>query len=92
MTDPQLISRHSKGDEAAFADLVRRHGGCVYGVARRCVGDAHLAEDVTQAVFMVLARQGGRLRRGTVLPAWLFRVTRYASAKALRGDTRRRRH
>jgi RNA polymerase sigma factor (sigma-70 family) len=91
MTDTELIQRHLKGDEAAFADLVRRHVGWVHGMARRRVGAAQ-AEDVTQAVFIVLARQAPRLRPSTILPAWLFRITQFAAAKVQRSESRRRKH
>src|SRR5262245_38966171 len=53
MTDVELLENHrAGGDERAFAELVRRHLGWVYGVARRSLSgrDAHLAEDVAQAV------------------------------------------
>jgi RNA polymerase sigma factor (sigma-70 family) len=62
-------------------------------VARRRVRDPHLAEDVAQAAFIVLARKAQSLRaaRATALPAWLFHVTRLAASRALRDEARRRR-
>ena len=58
--DADLVARFAlQRDEAAFAALVDRHGAMVLGVARRVVGDSHLAEDVMQATFVMLARRAG---------------------------------
>ena len=60
--DGALLARFAAHrDEGVFATLVHRHGPMVLGVCRRLVGDAHEAEDVFQATFLVLARQAGRL-------------------------------
>src|SRR4051794_19596300 len=79
--------------ERAFARLVERHIHLVYAAAWRQVGgDAHLAEDVTQGVFVVLARRAGSVRSGAVLPAWLLSVTRHTAANARTTAARRRHH
>jgi RNA polymerase sigma factor (sigma-70 family) len=79
------------GSPQAFAGLVRRHVDLVYAAARRLVRDPHLAEDVTQAVFVVLSRKAAGVRPGA-LSAWLHTTTRYAAANALKVRGRRRRH
>jgi RNA polymerase sigma factor (sigma-70 family) len=93
MTDTELLDQYARlGDGAAFGVLVQRHIGLVYASARRHVGDVHLAEDVTQAVFVLLAAKAPGLRHQAALPAWLLTATRYASKDALKMCQRRRRH
>lgn len=71
----------------AFAELVQRHIGSVYAVARRRLGgNAHLAEEVTQEVFADLARKAASLSQRETLVGWLFVAARFASAKAVRRD------
>src|SRR5262249_40868910 len=92
MRDAELLYQYvSQRSEAVFSELVQRYLPLVYTAALRQVRDAALAQDVAQVVFIILARKAGRLSSGTLLPGWLFRTTRYAAAKALRTELRRRR-
>jgi RNA polymerase sigma factor (sigma-70 family) len=86
-----LIDDYCRGAEAAFAMLVRRHVDLVYAAALRHTRDPGLADDVTQAVFIVLTKKVRRLRRHSTLAGWLILVTRYVARAAIRARTRRRR-
>jgi len=89
--DSELIQRYGESRcESAFTELVQRYVDFVYSAARRQVGgDAHLAKDVTQRVFIDLARKAPSLSSRTVLTGWLYTSTRYAAAKAVRTEHRR---
>ncbi|MGH7176220.1 MAG: RNA polymerase sigma factor, partial [Tepidisphaeraceae bacterium] len=93
LSDHELLRRFcTVRDRAALNELAGRHIGMVYAAARRQVGDAELAEDVTQAVFIVLVRQAASIRPGVELCSWLHTVTRHASANARRMRSRRVHH
>ena len=90
--DLQLLKEFSHNDaQHAFETLVQRYTPMVFNSALRRTGPAH-AEDITQSVFIMLARKASRLckRRGMNVAGWLFTATRYASLQAMRSETRRR--
>src|SRR4051812_32441210 len=93
MDDNELLREYVKtGSHAAFGQLVSRHIDMVYAAARRQTRDPATAEDVTQAVFIVLARRAASVRSGAVLPAWLLSTARYAAMNARLAESRRRSH
>jgi RNA polymerase sigma factor (sigma-70 family) len=92
MEDWQLLESYAQHQsESAFRTLVERHANLVYGSALRQVGNPQLAQDVAQAVFILLARKAPRLRKGTVIVGWLFQTTRFVASRAIRTEQRRQR-
>jgi len=90
--DSVLLRRftETQSDEA-FAALVSRHVNLVYSVALRQTGRPHQAEEITQAVFILLARKAAGLRHEKALTSWLFQATRLTASNFIRSETRRRR-
>jgi RNA polymerase sigma-70 factor (ECF subfamily) len=73
--ESELIARARQGDRAAFAALVRAHQDEVYTLARRLVGDPHLAADVAQETLIRAWRAIPRFRGDARLSTWLYRIT-----------------
>jgi RNA polymerase sigma factor (sigma-70 family) len=91
LTDQQLLQDYTgRQSETAFAELVRRHVDFVFSAALRMVRDAHLAEDVTQGVFVALAQNAPQLADRPVLSGWLHLTARNLAAKTVRSEVRRR--
>ncbi len=83
LSDWELVKRFAEaGDEVAFGAIVDRHGPMLLGLCRRLVSDCHLADDVLQATFLVLARKAGTIRRRDSLASWLYSVTRRVARQA----------
>jgi DNA-directed RNA polymerase specialized sigma24 family protein len=90
-TDAELLRQFADTrSDAAFAEIVRRHIDFVSAAALRQVhGDAHLAADVTQQVFVDLARKSATLAGHPVLIGWLHTSARFASIQLIRAEQRR---
>jgi RNA polymerase sigma factor (sigma-70 family) len=92
MTDEQALADFAKTRSAqAFTLLVQRYVDLVHSTAARMARDAHLAEDVTQAVFIVLARRAYSINP-KYLAGWLVNTARLASRDALRSRSRQQKH
>lgn len=91
MSDDMELLREfaANRSESAFAALVERHVALVHSAALRQVVDPQLAEEVSQNVFVLLARKAASLGPKTILPAWLYRTTRFMAADVLKAQRRR---
>ncbi len=88
--DMSLLRKYARtNSEEAFAALVSRHVNLVYSVALRQVRDPHLAEEIAQATFIILARKAALLNDRTILSGWLCRTARYVCADAVKIQRRR---
>ncbi|HVS37510.1 MAG TPA: sigma-70 family RNA polymerase sigma factor, partial [Gemmataceae bacterium] len=84
-TDRQLLQAFvAREEEAAFSELVRRHGPMIWGVCRRILGDAHAAEDAIQATFLVLVRRARSVPWRESLGGWLHGTARRVALRARR--------
>ncbi|MDY3551341.1 sigma-70 family RNA polymerase sigma factor [Gemmata sp. JC717] len=92
VTDAELLDRFGRSrDEAAFAELVRRHGPVVYRICRRLVGPAD-ADDAFQSTFLVLATRLRAARAAGALGGWLAGVAGRVARQMRRMAARRLRH
>lgn len=89
VSDALLLDRFvEQWDQAAFRDLMGRHGPMVLGVSRRILRDPHAAEDAFQVTFLLLARKAGSVRKRASIGPWLYGVARRVALEA-RGDAAR---
>src|SRR5215469_13767103 len=90
LADIELLRQYAEqNSEAAFADLVSRYVNLVYSAAARKTGNLHAAEEITQAVFIILARKANSLGKETILSGWLYQTARLTAANYLRNEIRR---
>ena len=90
LDDIELLAQYARDNsEAAFATLVTRHVNLVYSTALRNAGNPHAAEEITQAVFIILARKARSLSPQTILSGWLYQTARLTAANFLRAEIRR---
>ncbi len=88
--DIALLKQFAETDsEPAFAGIVSRHLNLVYSTALRATGNAHAAQEIAQAVFIILARKAKLLGAKTILSGWLHQTARLTAANHLRGEIRR---
>jgi RNA polymerase sigma factor (sigma-70 family) len=90
LNDLDLLREYLEtGAEEPFRTLMERHARMVYGTVLRMARDHSLAEDATQAVFILLSRKGSSLPADTILAGWLYRTARFVALGALRNQKRR---
>jgi len=88
--DHELLAEFIRHEsEEAFAMLVARYVNLVYSVAWRSTGNPHHAQEITQTVFIILARKAGTLAAGTVLSGWLYQTARLTAANFVKVEFRR---
>ena len=91
--DDHTLLRQFAGQnsETAFAALVARHVDKVYSTALRHTRNAHAAEEIAQAVFVILAKKSGRLGGKVILAGWLYETARLTAVTYIRSEIRRAR-
>jgi RNA polymerase sigma factor (sigma-70 family) len=89
-TDIELLRQYTdRNSDLAFATLVSRHVNLVYSTALRKTGQPAEAEEITQAVFILLAQKARRLPDRTILTGWLYQATRLTAANFFKREIRR---
>ena len=89
--DSLLRTYAEERSEEIFQAIVTKHLRLVYGTALRQTGDRLLAEEITQNVFIALARKPDAIRHETTLANWLYKAALYQANQSLRSEWRRRR-
>src|SRR5471032_2263398 len=92
LDDHALLREYTeRNSEEAFATLVTRHINTVYSVALRHTRNPHAAEEITQAVFVILAKKAPSLGRRVILSGWLYQTSRLTAVTFIRSEIRRAR-
>jgi len=90
--DVELVRAYAtQQSESAFSTIVSRYLGLVYSAALRHVRDPQLAEEVSQVVFIILARKAPSLGAKTILSGWLYRTACFLARRAVKRELRRKR-
>jgi len=93
MQDFELLQEYiRKGSESAFTEIVTRYTDMVYSACLRQLKHTHLAEEASQAVFLILSKKANKIIKGTVLSGWLIRAAKYTAANTLTVESRRKKH
>jgi RNA polymerase sigma factor (sigma-70 family) len=88
--DNQLLDEYARqGSEEAFALLVRRHIDKVHSTALRCSRNPVMAEEITEAVFVLLAIKAWQFNKQIILSAWLYKTARLTALTHIRSEIRR---
>jgi RNA polymerase sigma factor (sigma-70 family) len=88
--DGDLLAQFSRTrSEDAFGELVRRHIGLVHSVALRHTDNLRQAEEITQAVFILLAHKADSIGSKTLLSGWLYHAARLTASNVRRSEFRR---
>ncbi len=91
LNDHELLAEFARSEsEAAFATLVSRHLPLVHSAALRFTGNAHHAQEISQAVFIILARKARSFSRQAIVSGWLYQTTRLTAANFMKREGRRR--
>jgi uncharacterized protein (TIGR03435 family) len=92
LDDHRLLAEFVRGrSEIAFTELVKRYAGLVHSTAFRFCDNPHHAEEITQAVFVILAHKAETLSPRVVVSGWLYQTARLTAANFVKGEMRRRR-
>ena len=90
MNDQRLLRDFiERGSQAAFSELSKRYMRLVYSTCYRELGSSDLAQDATQAVFLLMAHKARSLRGHSNLPGWLFNAARLVSKNIRKMELRR---
>lgn len=91
-SDVELLDEFARSrSDAAFGEIVARYVNLVHSAALRHAHDPHVAEDVTQAVFLIFSQRAATLREGTILAGWFLLTARNVARNALRQESRLKR-
>jgi RNA polymerase sigma-70 factor (ECF subfamily) len=87
--DPDILRKAQRGDERAFALILRAYETPIFNYVYRMVGDRGLAEDLTQEVFVRVFQALPRFSLRCKFTTWLFQVTKNRVLDELRARERR---